>query len=255
MRGLRPDPTGLEAIRSQPEFTEQLWQYLNRRVSDWRVLTGKQKAQDYDALLTRIERDFGVEHGVMLAVWGIESSYGDPVVQERYMRPVIPSLATLAWAESHRRTYWEQELINALTVIQNGWSTPAEMKGSWAGAMGHTQWMPEVWLHLGIDYDHDGKVSPFGPPDDALATTAKFFVERGKYRRGEHWGYEVRMPAARRSWRAQLRRVGEATASSAPTASRFRKTKPRRGHGHRSRAVLPSCWGRIFMRCTVTTRR
>ncbi len=69
------------------------------------------------------------------------------------------------------------------------------MIGSWAGAMGHTQWMPEVWLHVGIDYDGDGKISPYGPPDDALASTARFFVERGSYRRGEHWGYEVRMPA------------------------------------------------------------
>lgn len=195
MDGLRADTTGLTAIRSQPEFTEQLWQYLNRRVSDWRVITGRQKAKDYAALLARIERDFGVARGLMLAVWGIESSYGDPVVQQRYMRPVIPSLATLAWGEPHRRSYWEQELINALTIVQNGWSTPAAMVGSWAGAMGHTQWMPEVWLHLGIDYNHDGKISPFGPPDDALATTARFFVERGKYRRGEHWGYEVRMTA------------------------------------------------------------
>jgi hypothetical protein len=70
------------------------------------------------------------------------------------------------------------------------------MVGSWAGAMGHTQWMPEVWLHVGIDYDGDGRVSPFGKPDDALGSTARYFVERGKYRRGEHWGYEVRMPAS-----------------------------------------------------------
>ena len=111
------------------------------------------------------------------------------------MRPVIPSLVTLAWAEPRRRDYWEQELINALTIVQRGWSTPDEMIGSWAGAMGHTQWMPEVWLHTGIDYDHDGKISPFGPPDDALGSTARYFVERGKYRRGEHWGYEVRLPA------------------------------------------------------------
>ncbi len=110
------------------------------------------------------------------------------------MRPVIPSLAALAWAEPRRRRYWEQELINALTIVQRGWGSPQEMVGSWAGAMGHTQWMPEVWLHIGIDYNHDGKVSPYGPPDDALGSTARFFVERGKYRRGEDWGYEVRMP-------------------------------------------------------------
>jgi membrane-bound lytic murein transglycosylase B len=80
-------------------------------------------------------------------------------------------------------------------IIERGWSTPEEMRGSWAGAMGHTQWMPEVWLHMGFDYDGDGRVSPFGKPDDALGSTARYLVERGKYRRGEHWGYEVRLPA------------------------------------------------------------
>jgi membrane-bound lytic murein transglycosylase B len=194
MDGLQPDKTGLEAIRDQPEFNEQLWQYLNRRVSDWRVIAGKEKAKEYEALFSRIEKDFGVERAIMLGVWGVESAYGDPLVQKNHMRPVIPSLATLAWAEPRRRDYWEMELINALTIVQRGWSTPAEMSGSWAGAMGHTQWMPEVWLNLGVDYDHDGKISPFGPPDDALATTARYFLERGNYRRGEHWGYEVRMP-------------------------------------------------------------
>jgi membrane-bound lytic murein transglycosylase B len=195
MSAVKPDTTGIEAIGSQPEFNEQLWQYLNRRVSDWRIVTGKEKAKEFAALFARIERDFGVERAVMLGVWGVESTYGDPLVQQHHMRPVIPSLATLAWAEPRRRAYWEQELVNALTIIQRGWSTPAEMIGSWAGAMGHTQWMPEVWLHLGIDYNGDGKISPFGPPDDALGSTARYFVERGKYRRGEHWGYEVRLPA------------------------------------------------------------
>jgi lytic murein transglycosylase len=196
MRGIRPDTTGLEAIKSQPEFDEQLWQYLNRRVSDWRVIAGREKAKEYAPLFARIEKDFGVERAVMLGVWGVESTFGDPLVQKNHMRPVIPSLATLAWGEPRRRAYWESELINALTIVQRGWSTPDEMIGSWAGAMGHTQWMPEVWLHVGMDYDGDGRVSPFGKPDDALGSTARYFVERGKYRRGEHWGYEVCMPGA-----------------------------------------------------------
>jgi lytic murein transglycosylase len=195
MSAVEPDRAGLEAIREQPEFNEQLWQYLNRRVSDWRIITGRQKANEYAGLLARIERDYGVERAVMLGLWGVESTFGDPLVQKNHMRPVIPSLATLAFAEPRRRKYWEAELINALTIIQQGWSTPPEMVGSWAGAMGHTQWMPEVWLHSGVDYDGDGKISPFGPPDDALASTARYFVERGKYRRGEHWGYEVRAAA------------------------------------------------------------
>jgi membrane-bound lytic murein transglycosylase B len=195
MRGVRPDTTGLEAIHNQAEFNEELWQYINRRVSDWRIIAGRDKAKDYASLFSRIERDFGVERSMMLGVWGVESTFGDPVVQRNHMRPVIPSLAALAWGEPRRRKYWEGELINALTIIQRGWSTPDEMVGSWAGAMGHTQWMPEVWLHIGMDYNGDGKISPFGPPDDALGSTARFFVERGNCRRGEHWGYEVHMPA------------------------------------------------------------
>ena len=110
------------------------------------------------------------------------------------MRPVFPSLAALAWNEPRRRAYWETELINALKIVDRGWSTPEEMRGSWAGAMGHTQWMPEVWLNVGMDYDGDGRVSPFGKPDDALGSTARYLVNRGKYHRGEHWGYEVRAP-------------------------------------------------------------
>ena len=80
-------------------------------------------------------------------------------------------------------------------IIERGWAQPAEMIGSWAGAMGHTQWMPEVWLNMGVDFNGDGRVSPFGPPDDALAGTAQYILRRGKYRRGEGWGYEVKLPA------------------------------------------------------------
>jgi len=210
MRGLKPDRTGLQAIGNQPEFHEELWQYLNRRVSDWRIIAGRQKAKEDAALFARIEHDFGVAPSIMLGVWGMESAFGDPVVQQNHMRPIFPSLATLAWAEPRRRAYWEGELIHALDIVQRGWSTPAEMVGSWAGAMGHTQWMPEVWLHVGMDYNHDGKVSPFGPPDDALGSTAKFLVERGKYRRDEPWGFEVRMPAHVRSQGARTYAAWEA---------------------------------------------
>jgi lytic murein transglycosylase len=194
MRGLTPDNSVFAEIRNQPEFNQKLWQYLNRRVSDWRIVTGKEKAKEQAALLGRIEQDYGVARGVILGLWGIESAYGDPDVQKNHMRPVIPALAALAYGEPRRRAYWEQELLNALVILERGWSTPTEMRGSWAGAMGHTQWMPEVWLNVGLDYDRDGRVNPFGKPDDALGSTARFLVNRGKYRRGEHWGYEVRAP-------------------------------------------------------------
>jgi lytic murein transglycosylase len=183
--GLEPDTRALDDIRSQPEFHEELWQYLNRRVSDWRIATGKDKSKDQAALLARIEREFGVAPAVMLGLWGIESAYGDPVVHRNHSRPVIPSLAALAWAEPRRRDYWERELIDTMVIVERGWATPAELSGSWAGAMGHTQWMPDIWLTLGIDYDGDGRVSPFGPPDDALGSSARYLVRRGGYRRGE----------------------------------------------------------------------
>ncbi|MGY3698269.1 membrane-bound lytic murein transglycosylase B [Bradyrhizobium sp. USDA 3240] len=194
MGRVEPDMSVFKQMRNQPEFHEQIWQYINRRVSDWRVIHGREALKKNEALFARIERDFGVERGTLLALWGVESAYGDPLVQQNHMTPVFPSLAALAWNEPRRKAYWETELINAMKIVQRGWSTPAEMNGSWAGAMGHSQWMPEVWLNVGFDYDGDGKVSPFGRPDDALGSTAKYLVNRGKWHRGEHWGYEVRAP-------------------------------------------------------------
>ena len=191
MGGLKPDTTVFTEIRSQPEFNQQLWQYLNRRVSDWRIQTGQERAKTYAPLLARIEKDFGVERAVILGLWGIESTFGDPVVKQNHSRPVFPALAALAWGEPRRRVYWETELINALRIVEKGWAAPKDMVGSWAGAMGHTQWMPEVWLNVGMDYDKDGRVSPFGKPDDALGSSARYLLNRGKYHRGEHWGYEV----------------------------------------------------------------
>jgi membrane-bound lytic murein transglycosylase B len=196
MARIEPDMSVFRELRNQPEFNEELWQYINRRVSDWRIVNGRDALRKTEALFARIEQDYGVERGTLLALWGVESAYGDPLVQQNHMRLVFPALAALAWNEPRRRAYWESELINALRIVDRGWSTPEEMRGSWAGAMGHTQWMPEVWLNVGIDYDHDGRVSPFGRPDDALGSTARYLVNRGKYHRGEHWGYEVRTNGA-----------------------------------------------------------
>ena len=164
------------------------------------------------------------------------------------MRPVFPSLAALAWNEPRRRAYWETELINALKIVDRGWGTPEEMRGSWAGAMGHTQWMPEVWLNVGMDYDKDGRVSPFGKPDDALGSSARYLVNRGKYHRGEHWGYEVNASGAAVQRQPDLRRLGQRRRHA-----RRRQAVPaaecdRRRCGCRSRAARHSCWGRISMR-------
>jgi lytic murein transglycosylase len=207
MNAVIPDTSVFALQRAQPEFTEQMWQYINRRCSEWRVIKGKERAKEYAALLARVEKDYGVDRYIMLGLWGMESSFGDVVVNLKYMRPVIPALAALAWGEARRRAYWEAELLNALVIIDRGWAKPDDMIGSWAGAMGHTQWMPEVWLNMGVDYDHDGHITPFGKPDDSLAGTARYLAERGGYRRGEAWGCEVTLPAGHdrladnRTWR------------------------------------------------------
>jgi lytic murein transglycosylase len=196
MNAVTPDTSVYALQRSQPEFTEEIWQYINRRCSEWRVNTGRERGKQHGDLLRRIERDYGVDRYVLLGLWGMESSFGDVIENPKYMRQVIPALSALAYGEPRRRKYWEQELLNALTIVDRGWAEPAGMIGSWAGAMGHTQWMPEVWLKIGVDYDKDGRINPFGKPDDALAGAARYLVERGKYQRGEAWGHEVKLPAA-----------------------------------------------------------
>ncbi len=204
MGGLKPDTSVYALKRKQPEFHEQTWQYLNRRVSEWRIETGRERAREYAPLLARIEKKYGVDRHVMLGLWGMESAFGEVIANPKLMRPVFPALAALAWGEPRRRRYWEKELLNALVIVQRGWAKPQEMIGSWAGAMGHTQWMPEVWLSMGVDFDHDGRISPFGAPDDALAGTARYLLTRGGYRRGEGWGYEVKLPGRinGRRWRS-----------------------------------------------------
>src|ERR1700730_11302775 len=117
MGRLEPDMTVFKEIRNQPEFHEQLWQYINRRVSEWRLVAGKDAAKQNAELFSRIERDFGVERGIMLGLWGVESTFGDPLVQKNHMRLIFPSVAALAWNEPRRRAYWDSELINALRIV------------------------------------------------------------------------------------------------------------------------------------------
>ena len=194
MGQLKPDTSVYELDKDQPEFREEVWQYLNRRVSDWRITVGKERAQSAMPVLQRVEHVYGVDPYIMLGLWGMETAFGDVVTNPKHMRPIFPALAALAWGEPRRRSYWEQELLNAMVIVERGWADPKDMIGSWAGAMGHTQWMPEVWLNMGVDFDGDGRISPYGKPDDAFAGTAQYLQQRGKYRRGEGWGYEVLLP-------------------------------------------------------------
>ena len=122
MNALTPDTSVYELQRAQPEFTEQVWQYINRRCSDWRVITGKERAKEYASLFERLEKDYGVDRYTLLGLWGMESSFGDVIVNPKYMRPIIPALAALAWGEPRRRAYWEAELLNALIIVDRGWA-------------------------------------------------------------------------------------------------------------------------------------
>ena len=195
MNAVVPETSVYKSDKSQPEVQEPIWRYVEKRTSEYNVTTGKKRIVEYAALWDRIEAKYGVDRYTLCGLWGLESSFGDLVVSAKYMKPVLNCLAALAWGEPRRRSYWEAELLNALVIVDRGWAEPSEMIGSWAGAMGHTQWMPEVWLNMGVDFDGDGKINPFGKPDDALAGTARYMVERGRYRRGEPWGHEVTMPA------------------------------------------------------------
>jgi len=209
--GMAPDGEVFNLQRRQPEFTETIWQYLNRRVSDWRITTGRQRVEEHRELLARIEAQYGVDRFVVASVWGNESSYGEILTNPRVVRPVLRSLATLAWGEPRRRAYWETEFLNALVIVERGWAQPAEMMGSWAGAMGHTQFMPEAWLNASVDFDGDGRRNLFRVPD-ALASTANFLKTRGRWQTGRPWGYEVRAGAGFQASLADnttVRRIGE----------------------------------------------
>ena len=107
MGRIEPDMSVFRQMQKQPEFHEQIWQYINRRASDWRIINGREALKKNEALFARIEQDFGVERGTLLALWGVESAYGDPLVQQNHMRPIFPALAALAWNEPRRRAYWE----------------------------------------------------------------------------------------------------------------------------------------------------
>ena len=231
MRGVQPDMTGLTAIQNQPEINQQLWQYLNRAASDWRIAAGKAKAKEYAALLSRIERDFGVEPSFMLGVWGIESAFGDPIVEKNHMRPVIPSLATLAWAEPRRRSYWESEFINALAIVQRGWSTPEDMVGSciWASTTMATERSP-------LTARPTMRSPPRRVTSLSAAVTAAASVGAMRCACGDPSAARLRA-ATPPGMRSEL---------FAPTASPTRSRMPRRAPGCRSPAAQLSCSDPIF---------
>lgn len=179
----------VEKDRNQSEFTKQIWEYLDSAASDVRVANGKKALAANDTLLSAIEEKYGVEKEIIAAVWGLESAYGS----FRGSIPTLQALATLSY-DARRSDFFEVQLIAALSILQSGDVSAANMTGSWAGAMGHTQFMPTSYLDYAVDFTGDGKRDIWGDdPADALASTAAYLKGFG-WTTGQPWGVEVILP-------------------------------------------------------------
>ena len=186
--GIQPDPAVIELTKKQAEFTETTAGYLAKRVSDLRIEKGRKMAAEWAPVLAQIEQRFGVDRHVVLSVWGNETNYGG------YLggHSVIRALATLSYA-GYRGDFFRKELLNALDILAQGHVAPENMVGSWAGAMGHTQFMPSSFKALAVDMTGDNRRDIWTSIPDALASTANY-LKRSGWRGGETWGYEVELP-------------------------------------------------------------
>ena len=188
---LRPDPIVLEKQSNQSEFTLNISQYLDRAVSDKRIRKGRACYRENRTLLNSISEQYGVDAQIILAIWGLESDYG----ATRGDWPVLTALGTLAQS-GHRSDFFEDELIAALLIIDAGDIAPAAMLGSWAGAMGHGQFMPSSFQHFAVDNDADGRRDIWGDdPQDGLASVANYLAEHG-WRMSRPCRVEVKLPDA-----------------------------------------------------------
>ncbi len=188
MAGVTPDEDVVDADQNQPEFVKPVWVYLNGALSDKRVQRGRALLSENKPLLDAIEKKYGVDRNVVVAIWGVESNFGDFMGSQR----VVRSLATLAY-EGRRQAFGKSQLIAALRIIQAGDVGPDGLLGSWAGAMGQTQFIPTTYLAHAVDFDGDGKRNIWTSRADTLASTAQYLSVSG-WEPGATWGYEVRTP-------------------------------------------------------------
>jgi len=175
--------------RRQTEFTKTIWDYLDIAVSGDRVALGRKALEKHADLLARIEAEYGVEKEVVAAIWGLESAYGT----YRGDTDTISALATLAY-DGRRAAFFEAQLLQVLEIVDQGHVARSALRGSWAGAMGHTQFMPSSWAEFAVDFDGDGRRNIWGDdPADALASTANYLARMG-WTKGLPWGLEVTLP-------------------------------------------------------------
>jgi membrane-bound lytic murein transglycosylase B len=188
-RGLTPDPDTVKLSNRQAEFVKPIWEYLDTAVSAKRIETGREMLRRHGTTLNEIGRRYRVDPEVVLAIWGMETSYGAFLGGHNAVR----AAATLACQGTRRTDFWTQQFAAALKIVQDGHVALKDMDSSWGAAMGHTQFIPTSWQAYAADYDGDGKRDIWRSIPDALASTANYLKEHG-WRYQETWGYEVEVP-------------------------------------------------------------
>ncbi|MBN9447371.1 MAG: lytic murein transglycosylase [Bosea sp.] len=189
MAGVTPDMKIIEAMNNQPEFKTPIWDYLGTLVDDEKVAEGRAMLRQHASTLAAAESRFGVDRHTIVAVWGVESDFG----KAKGRWPLVQALATGACLAPRRNAFFRGELISTLQIIQRGDVRADRLVGSWAGAFGHTQFIPSTYLRLGVDGDGDGRRDLVDSIPDALHSTANFMDKAG-WVTGATWGYEVKVP-------------------------------------------------------------
>jgi membrane-bound lytic murein transglycosylase B len=187
-KGVTYDPKVLAHTVAQAEFVKPIWQYIDAAVSARRIEEGQGKAKEYQSWLAKAEKEFGVDSPVIIGIWGLETDFGGFVGSDN----VIRALATLAYAH-YRGDYFRDELLSALQILEDGDIAPAQMKGSWAGAMGQTQFMPSSFSEFAVDFDGDGRRNIWTSAPDAIGSTANYLAKHG-WITGQPWGFEITLP-------------------------------------------------------------
>ena len=186
---LAPDMAVLGFLDAQPEFVTPIWDYLAALVDEERVTDGTAMLSEWKTVLERVEAEYGIDRATVVAVWGVESNYGCNFGS----RPLLSSLSTLS-CFGRRQAFFRGEFITTLKIVQEGHVAPERLTGSWAGAFGHTQFMPSTFMRLAVDFDGDGRRDLVDSVPDALASTANF-LKRAGWRSDLPWGFEVGLPA------------------------------------------------------------
>jgi membrane-bound lytic murein transglycosylase B len=237
MGGFRPLDKVLELTRTQPEFTSTVADYVGKRVTGKQASRGHGMAGEWAQTLAAIEGRYGVQAEIVLAIWGMETNYGSFMGGTN----TVHALATLTWG-GYRASYFGKELITALEVAAAGHVSPGDMVGSWAGAMGHPQFMPSSFVNFAVDFRGEGRKDIWNSVPDALASTANYLSRHG-WQPGETWGYEVTLPKGfdyRHVWNGTTAPIADWSAGGVVRASgrpfpratdRARFLMPMGGHG------------------------